>query len=87
MNGVTIETEKLVEMVAERVANKAIDKLKEVMPCSVHGEKISNIEQSLRGDNGEGLVKKVEKLKSQRWAIPAAIVVSIFVTWVLDKLV
>jgi hypothetical protein len=60
MKGVTIQTEKLIEMVAERTVAKAIEALKTSMPCISHGEKILSIGQTLKGDNGGGLISKVE---------------------------
>ncbi len=61
MKGVTIQTEKLIEMVAEKTVVKAIEVLKESMPCAAHNEKIMSLNQSLKGDNGGGLIEKVEE--------------------------
>ena len=55
-----IQTEKLIEMVAEKTVFKAIEALRKSMPCAAHGKKISSIEQTLKGDNGGGLIDKVE---------------------------
>jgi hypothetical protein len=81
MKGVTIQTERLIEMVADKVVSKAVEKLKEAIPCTVHSEKIASMEQSLKGDNGNGLISKVEnlipKVSGLWWKITIAVAIGV----------
>ena len=61
--------------------------------CRPHEEKIIEMEKQMVQIFCNGLVSTVketkiavEKLKSQRWAIPLSIIVSILATYFIDKL-
>jgi hypothetical protein len=59
---VSVDIEKLIEATAERVVGKAMAELKKDSPCAVHEKKLVEIEVTLKGNNGDGLITKVEDM-------------------------